>query len=306
MKVGIFYNSISNPAKFSNKVMLMDNFRAGVMACGDEVIEYQGNQLPDQKLDAGFVLGYTLEDNFRRKIIDCLKLQKTPSVFVDSNILHYSRKEHEWHRYSLNGVYPTDGIYFFDSPDQEKWNVFSAWHDAELRPWRLGKNGQHILILCQRPKGWNMFGNDQDAWLDKMIDKIRKIDRKRPIVVRMHPGDGTRFKQIEKLQKRHGSSIRISESDNIREDLINCWCTVGYNSTPNVVARIEGVPGYLEDPAHSWAQEVSFNNLDQILDPPMPDRSQWIHQIANIHWSNNEVLTGKLWTAIKQYISSSR
>jgi hypothetical protein len=122
----------------------------------------------------------------------------------------------------------------------------------------------------------------------------------------MHPGDGTRFKQIEKLQKRYDNAIRISLADNIREDLVNCWCTVGYNSTPNVVARIEGVPGYLEDPVHSWANSVSFTDLEQILNPPLPDRNEWIHQISNIHWSNEEVRSGRLWSAIKNYISSSR
>ena len=306
MKVGIFYNSISNPAKFSNKVMLMDNFAAGVRACSDEVIEFRNNSLPDQKLDAGFVLGYTLEDNFRKKIIDSLRAQKTPRIFVDSNILHYSRPEHEWHRYSLNNVYPDSGIYFFNNLDINKWGQYSHWHYADLKPWRTGANGQHILILCQRPKGWNMFGNDQDQWLEKIIDKIRKIDPKRPIRVRMHPGDGAKFKQIEKLQKRHGNRIQISSAENIREDLVNCWCTVGYNSTPNVVARIEGVPGYVEDPVHSWAQDVSFYNLEQLLDPPLPDRSAWIHAIANIHWSNREVASGKLWAAIKSYIEQTR
>jgi hypothetical protein len=306
MKVGIFYNSISNPAKFSNKVMLMDNFKAGVTANNDEVIDYRENRLPDQPMDAGFVLGYTLEDNFRKKIIDALKAQKTPSIFVDSNILHYSKKEHEWHRYSLNSVYPNSGIYFFGELDKDKWGTFSQWHNNSLKPWRQGANGQHILILCQRPKGWNMFGSDQDQWLDKMIDKIHKIDRKRPIVVRMHPGDGTRFKQIEKLQKRYGNTITISTNENIRDDLVNCWCTVGYNSTPNVVSRIEGVPGYIEDATHSWAAGVSFSDINLILNPPMPDRSEWIHQISNIHWSNREVYTGALWAEIKRYISASQ
>ena len=306
MKVGIFYNSISNPAKFSNKVMLMDNFKDGVVSQGDEVVEYRGNTLPDQPLDAGFVLGYTLEDNFRNKIITSLKAQKTPQVFVDSNILHYARKEHEWHRYSLNSVYPGNGQYFFQPLDLDKWATYSQWHGVELKPWREGGRGQHILILCQRPKGWNMFGNDQDQWLDKIIDKIRKHEPKRPIVVRMHPGDGSRFKQIEKIQKRYGKRILISTQDNIRDDLINCWCTVGYNSTPNVVAAIEGVPGYIEDPKHSWAADVAFTDISQILNPPMPDRSEWIHKIANIHWSNDEVRTGQLWAAIKNYISASR
>lgn len=303
MKVGIFYNSISNPSKFSNKVMLMDNFKTGVLASGDEVIEYRENKLPDQRLDAGFVLGYTLEDNFRKKIINLLRSQKIPQIFVDSNILHYSRPEHFWHRYSLNSVYPNEGIYFFDELDTNKWSNYSQWHGVDLKPWRL--DGNHILILCQRPKGWNMFNNDQDLWLDKTISKIRKYSQ-RPIVVRMHPGDGTRFKQIEKIQKRYGNLISISEKENIRDELVNCWCAVGYNSTPNVVAAIEGIPVYVEDPKHSWAADIAFTDLSLIEGPPVPDRSNWANKIANIHWSNDEVIQGKLWMSIKKYISSSQ
>jgi hypothetical protein len=302
MKVGIFYNSISNPAKFSNKVMLMDNFAAGVRAHGDEVQDFRDNQLPDQKLDAGFVLGYTLEDNFRKKIIDQLRLQKTPSIFVDSNILHYARPEHEWHRYSLNSVYPNSGTYFFDRLDTAKWDRFAGWHNTVLKPWRTA--GNHILILCQRPKGFNMF-TDQEVWLDKTVAKIRKHSS-RPIMIRMHPGDGTRFKQIEKIQKKYGTSVTISEHENIRDALANCWCTVGINSTPNVVAAIEGVPSYIEDTVHSWATDVAFTDLAQIENPPMPDRTEWTHKIANIHWSNSEVRSGQLWAAIKNYIVSAR
>lgn len=304
MKVGIFYNSISNPAKFSNKVMLMDNFAQGVRAAGDAVIEYQGNKLPDQHLDAGFVLGYTLEDNFRKKIINQLRLKNIPQIFVDSNILHYNRKEHEWHRYSLNSVYPSDGVYFFDNLDVNKWNTYSQWHNVSLKPWRA--QGNHILILCQRPKGWNMFGNDQDQWLDTKIAEIRKHLPNKQIMVRMHPGDGTRFKQMDKIRKRWGDTVVLSERENIKEDLVNCWCAVGYNSTPNVVAAIEGVPVYVEDPRHSWAADIAFTDISQIVNPPLPDRSQWLNKIANIHWSNDEVCSGKLWAAIKKYISSSR
>lgn len=302
MKVGIFYNSISNPAKFANKVALMDNFAAGVKSQGDQVVEYRDNRLPDQQLDAGFVLGYTLEDNFRKKIIDQLQAQNSHSVFVDSNILHYARPEHEWHRYSLGSVYPNSGVYFFDQLDNTKWDRFSAWHNTALKPWRT--HGSHILILCQRPKGFNMF-TDQEAWLDSTIEKIRKYSA-RPIMIRMHPGDGTRYKQIEKIQKKYGASVGISDHANIRDALINCWCTVGLNSTPNVVAAIEGVPGYIEDTSRSWATGVAFTDLALIATPPMPDRSAWINNIANIHWSNDEVRAGVLWTAIKRYIVSSR
>ena len=132
MNVGIFYNSISTPAKYPNKVMLMDNFRAGVLANGDKVTEFKGKSLPTRKLDVGFVLGYTLEDNFRKQIINTLRSYNTPQVFVDSNILHYARPEHEWHRYSLNSVYPNDGVYLFDDLDRSKWETFSKWHNVTM------------------------------------------------------------------------------------------------------------------------------------------------------------------------------
>ncbi len=302
MKVGIFYNSISNPSKFSNKVMLMDNFRHGVEVTGDEAIEFRNFALPTQHLDAGFILGYTLEDNFRKKLIDSLTAQGITPIFVDSNILHYARPEHEWHRYSLNTVYPSTGTYFFDKLDTTKWEKYSSWHNVILKPWRT--DGNHIVIFCQRPNGWNLLGNDQDAWINQTIHTIRQYSS-RPIVVRMHPGDKKRFEQVRRINRCYGNSISISTHENIRDELVNSWCAVGYNSTPNAVAPIEGVPVFVTDPANSWAQDVAFTDLSQIENPPMPDRTDWVDKIANIHWSNNEVVSGKLWSAIKQYISAA-
>jgi hypothetical protein len=304
MKVGVFYNSVSNLAKFSNKAMLMDNFVAGVRITGDTVTEFRTPVLPSlDDLDAGFVLGYTLENNFRKQIITALQAQSIPTVFVDSNILHYARPEHEWHRYSLNSVYPNTGTYFFSGIDITKWSRYSTWHSASLKPWR--SSGNHILIFCQRPNGWNMFGNNQEQWVDATISQIRRYSD-RPVMVRMHPGDGKRYQAIQRLQAKYGKTISISTHNNIQQALQNCWCAVGYNSTPNVVAAIEGVPVYVEDPALSWAADVAFTDLSQIEMPPMPDRTAWINRIANIHWSNQEVQTGQLWRAVKQYISSVR
>lgn len=303
MNVGIFYNTISNPGKFSNKVMLMDNFAEGVRAVGDTAVEFRNPVVPNQPLDAGFVLGYTLENNFRRRIIDTLQQHTTPAVFVDSNILHYARPEHEWHRYSVNSVYPDSGTYFFGELDTTKWSQYSTWHGVKLQPWRV--TGNHVLIFCQRPRGWNMLGNSQDAWVDSTITKIRQHTN-RPIMIRMHPGDGDRHTAIAKIQQRYGKSVSISTHANIREALQNCWCAVGYNSTPNVVAAIEGIPVYVEDPAHSWAQDIAFASLSQLENPPLLDRTAWVNKIANIHWSNQEVRSGQLWSAIKHSISVAR
>jgi hypothetical protein len=146
---------------------------------------------------------------------------------------------------------------------------------------------------------------DQEVWLDKTLTRIRKCSP-RPVMIRMHPGDGTREKQIHKIRKKYRKAVTISYHENIRDALADCWCTVGINSTPNVVSAIEGIPGYIEDPQHSWAADVAFTDLSLLENPPMPDRSQWVNKIANIHWSNDEVKAGQLWSAIKRYISASR
>lgn len=303
MQVGIFYNSIGNPHKAPHKVALMDNFRQGVVANGDTAVDFKHAAMPLPSLDAGFVLGYSLAENTRGRIIQWFQNNRVPLMFVDSNILHYARSEHEWHRYSLNTVYPDTGVYFFDQLDNNKWNRYSQWHGVQLQPYR--QQGDHILILCQRPHGWNMAGTVQNDWLDQTIQKIRQHSQ-RPIVVRLHPGDGTKQHQIARLNQQYRGSILVSNKSNIREDLVNCWCAVGFNSTPNVVAAIEGVPVYVEDPVRSWAADVAFRDLSLIENPPLPDRQTWINKIANIHWSNQEVRAGDLWSAVRKYISAVR
>lgn len=303
MKVGIFYSSITNPAKFPNKTMLMDNFAQGVKVHGDEVVEFRRPEKITEQVDVGFVLGYTIEQNYRKQIIDTLLEQKARPVFVDSNILHYARGEHEWHRYSLDSVYPDTGTYLFSDQLEPKWETYSAWHGVTAKPWRT--TGNHILLLCQRPHGWNMLGTEQETWISTTIGKIRQYS-KRPIRIRMHPGDGTKERQISKLRQRYGNSIEISRAVNIREDLENCWISIGYNSTPNVVSAIEGVPVYIDDPQHSWARGIALERMQHIESPPTSDRTQWLEKIANIHWSNQEVRDGKLWAAIKQHISAAR
>jgi len=301
MRVGIFYSSISNIHKAIHKQNLMDFFKHGVMACGDEVVDFKVRTNNFGGLDAGFVLGYTLENNYRRKIIDSLKLSKAKIIFVDSNIFSYGRNMHQYHRYSVNSVYPTDGEYFLGNElDKNKANEILKYHRLELQPWR--QNGNHILLLGQRTLSWNMLNRNGLDWIIGMVSKIRQYsDRK--IVIRLHPGDKTfdteNRRKLNQIFNR--TNVTISNNNNIITDLFNAWCSVGYNSTPNCASVIEGVPVYLDDPLNSWAREVGFDNLNKIEDPPMPDREKWIEKIANIHWSNVEIANGLYWRKFKQF-----
>lgn len=301
MKVGIFYSSISNIHKAPHKQYLMDIFRQGVISCGDTVKEYRNRYQVIDSLDAGFVLGYTLENNYRRKIIDSLKLMKAKIIFVDSNIFSYANSNYNYHRYSINSVYPTDGEYFLNlEKNPKKLQEILDFHNIKVQPWR--KNGDHVLILGQRTLSWNMLNKNGLDWLIGMIIRVKeKTDRK--IVVRLHPGDKTynqdnRKKLIELFGR---TNITISNNENLKYDLQNAWCSIGYNSTPNCASAIEGIPVYLDDPLNSWAREVGFTNLNQLENPIMPDRDQWLHKIASIHWNHKEIEEGNYWRTLKNF-----
>jgi hypothetical protein len=306
LKVGIFYSSISNIHKAPHKAALMDAFKTGVMASNDTVIDFKTSGTPIVDLDVGFILGYTLENNYRKRIIDTLKLQKSKIVYVDSNIYSYGRSANFYHRYSVNSVYPVDGEYFLgDTLDYSKSNTILKYHKLELNDWRT--NGNHILVLAQKTMSWNMLGKNGLEWVHDVVKRIRKISD-RPIVIRLHPGD-KKFNDKNKLEliRHYGKKhVKVSSNENIKDDLTNAWCAVGYNSTPNCASIIQGVPVYLDDPLNSWARGIGFEDINQIDTPPMPDRTDWLHKIANIHWSNDEVTAGHLWAAIKSYISSVR
>ncbi len=301
MKVGIFYSSIANIHKAPHKEALMDAFKSGVKSQGDTAIDFRtaGASIPD--VDAGFVLGYTLENNYRKKIIDTLKIQKSKIIFVDSNIYSYGRSAHFYHRYSVNSVYPVDGEYFLGNDlDYSKSETILKYHKLDLQPWRT--NGTHILVLAQKTMSWNMLGRNGLEWVHDIVKRIRKLSD-RPVVIRLHPGD-KKFNDKNRLEliKHYGTkNVKVSNNENIKDDLKYAWCAVGYNSTPNCASIIQGVPVFIDDPLNSWASGVAFEDLNQIDNPPMPDRTDWLHKIANIHWSNDEIASGLYWKRFKTF-----
>lgn len=300
MKVGMFYNSVHMIEKAPHKREVFDCFAEGVRSVGDEIIKYKSLDLKIKDIECGVILGYSIEDNFRRSLINFLQIKNIPIVYIDSNIFVYGKKNTYFHRYSVNGVYPTDGEYFIGQPeDENKLNYILNFHEISLKPWR--QNGNHILVLGQRTKSWNMLNKNGLSWIYDMVDRlIRHTDR--PIVVRLHPGDvNFNDQNRQKLIKKFGNKIQVSLKPRLQDDLFNAWCSVGFNSTPNCSSVIEGVPVYLDAPENSWAKDVAFSDLAMLENPATPDRRQWLNRLASIHWSNAEIREGQYWKYYKSY-----
>jgi len=295
------------PARNNNpeKPLILDNFIAGVNASGDQGIAHRGTNIIS--CDVALIQGYVHEHGktsphliLRKSAIDLQKQNNKRSLIVDSNLFLYADPGNSktYLRYSFDGVFPTTGFYFDMHVDSSRWNKISSDLNIRLKSWRT--SGDHILICTQRNGGWSMRGLDVMQWLDHTIHTIRNYSRKRPILVRTHPGD----KKARQYLKINHKNVHLSTKQNLVDDLRDAWATVVYNSSPSVASAIEGIPTFITDPSphHSQSFDVANFSLSDIENPKMPERQLWIEKLSMCHWNFQELRSGEAWQFFKKYI----
>lgn len=295
------------PAKNNNpeKPLILDNFITGVNSVGDHGIAHRGSNIIP--CDVALIQGYVHEYGktaphlmLRKEVIDLQKQNKKRSLIVDSNLFLYADpgNSKSYLRYSFDGVFPTTGFYFHRDIDSSRWDKISTVLDIKIKPWR--SSGNHILICTQRNGGWSMRGLDVMQWLDQTIHTIRQYSRKRPIIVRTHPGD----KKSRHYIRINHKNVYLSTKQNLVEDLRDAWATVVYNSSPSVASTIEGIPTFLTDPypQHSQSFDVANLSLSDIENPRLPERQQWIEKLSMCHWNFEELKSGEAWQFFRKYV----
>ena len=166
------------------------------------------------------------------------------------------------------------------------------------KPYRT--SGDHILICLQRNGGWSMKNYDVMQFCHDTISRLRQYTD-RPIVVRGHPGD----KKSPFYVKLNLPNVRVSQpGTTIQQDLANAWATVIYNSSPGVASLIEGVPVFQldADPDYSMYSEVANFFLENIENPTLHDRQDWLEKISMSHWNFAELKSGEAWDFMRNYV----
>jgi hypothetical protein len=303
MKTVVAYLAgVPSPKKSPQKVEVLTRFINGVNLAGDRGIAHSGSNLI--RADVAIIQGWVHEGSansphllVRKHVAENKHNRHT--IIVDSNLFNYKDKNHPIHysRYSMDGVFPTTGNYFWKDVDPQRWKQISRDLGLSLKDWR--PQGNHILICTQRNGGWSMKGIPVLQWLDTVVREIKKYSD-RPIIVRGHPGD----KQAQRYLQDKPGMYKISKNPHILDDFKNAWAVVNYNSTPAVAASIEGIPAFVTDPnpQTSQAYDVANFDLSKIENPDFKDRQSWVEKISMCHWHFDEVKNGDTWNHIKKYI----
>ena len=146
-----------------------------------------------------------------------------------------------------------------------------------------------------------MKGEDLDRWLVMTVKRIRAVSN-RPILVRPHP----KRPMTETVSKVKGfpdvyESVKGSTLD---QDLEGAWAAVFYNSSSSVAAILKGIPVYVSDD-DAVTRQVANTDLSNIdTSPNLPDREQWLWDLASCHWSDDELRQGLVYKHFEPYLKS--
>lgn len=291
--------------KNPEKPKIIVNFIEGVWAAGDKgeiVCDYNPVDA-DVAVVQGFVHpgskpGEHLK--LRKAVFEKQQREGKRSIIVDSNLFLYADKgnTNKFLRYSYDGIFPSTGEYCNSNPNPARWELISKRLSIKLKPWK--KDGNDILLCCQRDGGWSMSGQSLLPWVVKTVTQIRKFSDRR-IVIRFHPGDKNILNHKRMLARYRLPNVIVSHQENILQDFTTAQCVINYNSSPAVAAAIEGVPVIVLDPERSQAAEVSHHSLDNIENLQEFDRETWIHKMAQMHWTLDELKDGTAWNHLRKW-----
>lgn len=304
MKVVSYLAGVPSPHKSPHKTEVLSRFIAGVKQNKKDIgIVHHGKDLVS--CDVGVIQGWvhagspnSFHLNLRKQVAQNVRNNHT--IIVDSNLFNYDvGKFHPAHysRYSMDGVFPTTGKYFWDQVDPDRWKQISKDLNITLKDWRT--NGDHILLACQRNGGWSMAGYNVVDWVERTVAEIRKYSD-RPIIVRGHPGD----KNANTYLTNNKSAWKISFNKKIKDDFKNAWAVITHNSSPGVAGAIEGIPVFVTDPNPriSQACEVANTDLSLIENPKIFERQQWVEKLSMCHWKFEELSNGSAWKHMRNYV----
>jgi len=291
IKVGIFVGSV-----YHTKVGRILSFAKGVEKCGDKALIYKGYNYQD--CDVAVMVAFpSFNENDEGNIIrqNIMNHHKGRTVHIDGPLLQKYFPD-PYFRVSYDSVYYSKADYVNQNSSNDRWNSLLKLSKYQPTPWRT--NGDHILLLLQRQKGWMMKQVDNIEWGLKAIKRIREVSN-RKILVRPHPSQLKLDQSLEKFKNLE--NVELSNSNNtLRDDLKNCWCSVTFNSSAPVENIFCGVPVFMDD-IDGIIYDASIMDWSKIEDQNHFDPSQWFSNLAYCMWTEEEIASGIVWKRFRNY-----
>ncbi|MCG7944960.1 MAG: hypothetical protein N0C84_01290 [Candidatus Thiodiazotropha taylori] len=185
--------------------------------------------------------------------------------------------KHSQFKVGLNGYTALAEYNNVDCPS-DRWEVLQRMFQIEVKPYR--KQGDHITVIVNTLYNVNNVTVSIYKWANDVIDVLKQTTD-RPIKIwadpewhnRRHIGLGLR------------NDVEVIQDDSVFE---NCHATVSYSSHKAVETTIAGIPNIpISD--HCFTSLLQKSDLTQIDDISLPDRDQWLWNLAYTQWGSREI-----------------
>ena len=309
MRVTSYFKVVPKKNTSNEKTGLLTKFVQGAIAAGDTGQVHIGLNVVDS--DVAVIQGWQHERGksgehllLRQNVIDTQINKNKYVITADSNLFLYANRSnapYHYLRYSINGIFPTTGIYCDNNPDPKRWQLIQRDTGIHLQDYRT--KGKNIVLCVQRNGGWSMGRLDVQDWIIDTVRRIRKHSD-RTIIIRAHPGDKKAQQYLTGRFNRIGNlpNVKLSEFGTPLEvDLNKAWAVVNHNSSSIVGPIIQGYHAFCTDPEKSQCAEVTHHNFHDIENPKQFDRQKWLERISMFHWKFTELEDGSCWRHMRNY-----
>jgi hypothetical protein len=199
--------------------------------------------------------------------------------------------EDQWYRIGLNGFLAHIGDFKNDYSDDNRWKLFQQM-GYELKPERETNKFKPIVIVLQLPGDASLCGHDISEWCIRTVRSIRSVtDRK--IIIRK-PQVEREYRIAEALDLFDNVDIQEGKHENVKSTIQAAHALVTFSSGMGVEALIEGTPVIAHHQA-SFVYDITPNKIEDIENIKLPDRKQWINDMAYTTWSLEEIGKGLPW-----------
>jgi hypothetical protein len=273
MKISLFNNFGAK-----NSVPIFQAIAQGLVSQGHTVVYH------DLTADVAVIWSMLWTGRMRpnQEVYDAFRRQGKPVIVAEVGMI---QRGQTW-KIGINGT----GInsYNFDNLMANR----AASLDLKLQPWR---NGSNIVIAMQRQDSEQWHGQPpMNQWLESTVAEIKKHSD-RPVVIRSHPRSGCNIPPGCLIDRPHFHAGSYDDFD-FERVLGTAHCVLNWNSGPGSQALIAGVPAFVGHT--SLASPIANWDLSQIENPPRPDRTVWLEQLAHTEWTVEEIRSGLPFTRL--------
>jgi hypothetical protein len=259
-----------------------------------------------------------VKEPFREPFYDFIRQSNKPSIVFESSVFRTNVSpdfDSKYYRFGWNSFLWNEANFGPMNNGPDRWNRIQQEHDIEVKPWRETR-GDYVLIVLQHVIDTSLIRlmetyGSYYQWLVNAICQIRAATDL-PIVIRPHPKHG----MYNHFFEAHRVPDVIDGFDNVRwstnqgrdglnggkflqRDLEHAQGVVGWTSNALTEAAIAGVPVYPMS-AGAMCTPIASNPLSSIDNPSkMPDRQQWLNDLAYCQWKYDEIKDGTAWNHIK-------